>query len=151
MNQRNILILSVVLNVLFIGLLFYVKKDAHSQAQKHVSKVMENVNHQLKQAGEINVNNNVLWELVIDIKDAKDKSLTNVTRLAKSKRLPNRENEEAFLAVDAASVEGKKARRIGWGKYNIVVTFNDRDIVESIDIDDLLGKLVNQENEEDEE
>lgn len=150
MNQRNILILSLVLNVLFIGLLFYVKKDAHSQAQKHVTKVMENVNNQLRQVSEINSNNNVLWELVIDIKDAKDQSISNVTRLAKSKRLPNRAAEEAFLAVDAASVEGKKARRIGWGKYYIVVTFDAKDNVSSIDVDDLLGKTIGQSDAEEE-
>jgi hypothetical protein len=140
MNLKNGLILSILFNIGLIALIVFVKKDAHAQAQDFVKSAMERSNSQLRQAAEIQKNNIVLWELVLQIMEAEDKSIANVTRLAKAMRLPDRENEKAYLTVDATSLEGNKARRIGWEKYNILVTFDDKNQVLDINADDLLGK-----------
>ena len=140
MNMRNALIFSILMNIGLFGLVFYVKHNITQQAQTAVKAKQEKAAEQVRQAGEIFVNNNLLWEIYVEIMESSDKSLTNVTRIAKSKRIPNRKDELAFLAIDATSVDGQKARRIGWEKYNMLVVFDAKDNVAKIDVNDLLGK-----------
>lgn len=140
MNMRGGLILSILMNIGLFVLVFYVKHNITQQAQDAVKKKQTIAAEQVRQAGEIFVNNNLLWELYVEINQSPDKSIAGVTKLAKSKRIPNREDEKAFLAIDATSVDGQKARRIGWEKYSMMVIFNAKDQVESINVDDLLGK-----------
>lgn len=139
MNMKNGLIFSVLFNLGLIALIFYVKSNATSQAQEFVKSFQEKANSQLKQAAEIKANNDVLWEMVMEIMES-DGSLASVTRIAKTKRLPNRENEEAFLAISATTVDGLKARHIGWEKYSVTATFDKKDQLVKLNVDDLLGR-----------
>ncbi|HSQ41507.1 MAG TPA: hypothetical protein VLM37_04420 [Fibrobacteraceae bacterium] len=140
MNLKTGLLASILMNVLLVSLVFYVKHNITEQAQEAVKKKQEIAASQVKQAGEIFKNNNVLWDLVVSIYNLNDKSLTEITKLAKAARLPDRADEKAFLTITATSVDGAKARRIGWEKYSILLTFNAKDKLASLNVDDLLGK-----------
>ena len=140
MDAKKGLLASLVLNMMLLFLVFYVKHNVTAQAQEAVKKKQEAANEMVRQAGEIFVNNNVLWDLVINIQKSPDKSVAGITKLAKAARLPNRKDEAAFLVFQPTSVGGKKARLIGWDKYNFTVVFDDKDNMADINVDDLLGK-----------
>lgn len=140
MNMRNGLIFSILMNIGLFALVFYVKSNITQQAKDAVKAKQEKAAEQVRQAGEIFVNNNLLWELYVEIMESSDKSIGNVTKLAKAKRIPGRKDEAAFLTISATSVNGNKARRIGWEKYSLTVIFDSKDNVAKIDANDLLGK-----------
>jgi hypothetical protein len=140
MNAKNGLILSIMMNIGLLVLVFYVKHNITQQAKEAVKAKQTIAAEQVRQAGEIYVNNNLLWETYIEINKSADKSIAGVTRIVKAKRIPGREAEKAFLLLEATSVDGQKARRIGWEKYSMTAVFNDKDQLADIDVDDLLGK-----------
>ena len=140
MDLKKALWISIVINIGLLVMIFVVKHNITAQAQDAVKKKQEIAAEDVRQAGEIFTNNNVLWELVMEIQNGSDKSLANVTRLAKAKRLPGRKDEKAFLIFETTKVNGQNARRIGWEKYSIVATFDDKENLAQLNVDDLLGK-----------
>jgi len=148
MSLKQGLIASIIINVMLMVLIFYVKKDAHQQAKDYVKPIVENANSQLNQAREIQINNSLLWELIMEIQESPDKSLAAVTKMAKDKRIPEQKDEKAFLAIDATTIDGHKARRIGWEKYSFIVIFDEKDNVAKLNVDDLLGKATPVTNAE---
>lgn len=140
MNAKNGLIFSLLMNVGLLVLVFYVKHNITQQAKDAVKAKQTIAAEQVRQAGEIYVNNNLLWETYVEIYKSEDKSIAGITRIVKAKRIPGREAEKAFLLLEATSVNGNKARRIGWEKYSMTAVFNEKDQLLDINVDDLLGK-----------
>lgn len=140
MNLKTGLIASILMNIALLSLVFYVKHNITEQAKDAVKGKQEKFAEQSRQVGEIFDNNNLLWELVFDIQNSPDKSIANVITLAKDKRLKNRENEKAMLLIEATTLKGQKARRIGWEKYSFMTTFDAKDNLVAINVDDLLGR-----------
>jgi len=159
MNQKNLLIASVVLNVLLIALVFFVKQNATGQAQEIAKKAQERASYQIGQARDNIDNNNVLWSLIDSTWKSQDKSVAAVKRIAGALKLPRcggkacaGSEDEARLKVDgpSPSVDNPKERilRIGWGstknsiKYAFSIVYNDKDRFVTIDASDLLGKTL---------
>ncbi|GEM_PF-3365009 len=141
MNMKTGLILSIVINIILAVLIGYVKKDAHQQAKDYVKPILENAKLYVNQENEIRDNNAVIWDMTIQFINEPSKDLTTLTRIAKAVRLPGKENEAAFLKIEATSVEGKKARKIGWEKRSITFVFDEKDQLVQIDAKDILNQL----------
>lgn len=139
MSLKNGLIMSIVLNVLFVVLMFHIKNNAHNQAKDFVQRSVEPMRDELRQVGVVYANNQLLWELLVKVLDS-DRTLRTATQLAKEVRLPNREGEKAFLKIEPFNANGQKGRRIGWEKYTIDLIFDDNDRLVSYSIEDIMDR-----------
>jgi len=167
MNQRNLLIASIILNVLLIALIFVVKQNATGQAKDIAKKAQERASFQIGQARDNIENNNVLWAIIDSTWKSQDRSVAAIKRLANSQKLPRcggkdctGNEDEARLKVDGPSpTQDPKIRilRIGWGsgrtsvKYAFNVIYNERDRFVTIDSGDLLGKTLATEDDDESE
>jgi len=165
MNQRNLLIASVVLNVLLIALVFFVKQNAIGQAQEIATKAQERASYQIGQARDNIDNNNVLWSLIDSTWKSQDRSVAAVKRMANALKLPRcggkacaGSEDEARLKVDgpapAADDPKKRILRVGWGssrtsiKYAFNIVYGEKERFLTIDASDLLGKTTGDSAEE---
>lgn len=143
MNMRNIMIASLILNVMLIALVFMVKKNATDQAQTYVKKVNTAA---VKVVGDLKdkyENNTVMWSMIVELQNSPDKSKAAVKRLADSKKLPRCngkacEGDEARVSAAISNVAGKKNVKVGWGGYHFVVNYDDKDSFTGIDTQGLL-------------
>jgi len=143
MNMRNIMIASLVLNLMLAGLVFMVKKNATDQAQTYVKKVNSAA---VKVVGDLKdkyENNTLLWSIAAEIQTSSDKSKAAVKRLVDSKRLPRCngkpcDGDQARLSTEISNAAGKKSVKVGWGGYNFVVKYSDADVFTGIDYQGML-------------
>lgn len=145
MNMRNIMIASLILNVMLIALVFMVKKNATDQAKEYVKMKIEPMQDQVRQAADIHANNKVLWSMVTELQVSPDKSKAAVKRLADSRKreLCNGkpcEGDQARLSAVISNTAGKKNVKVGWGLYSFTVNYDDKDVYTGINLDDLLDK-----------
>ncbi|MCL2260332.1 MAG: hypothetical protein FWC15_03145 [Fibromonadales bacterium] len=154
MNQKKILIASVVVNVLLIGLIFMVKGNAQQQAQEFVKETQEKTKYQIGQVNDNIQNNNLLWSIVDSTWKSKDKSRAFVKKLADSQKVPrcNGKNcsgneDEARLRTSISNNANDRSITVGWGssgktsiKYSFKVIYDEKERFLTIDVNDLLGK-----------
>jgi hypothetical protein len=161
MNQKNLLIISVIANVFLIVLVFFVKKNATSQAQEFVKPKLEKAAYQIAQVKDITDNNNLLWTLIDSTWKSPDKSKAFVKKLAEMQRVPRCNGkacagteDEAKLRAVIADKATDRSITVGWGsgkdniKYSFKVIYNDKGNFATIDASDLLGKSSAQGAEE---
>jgi hypothetical protein len=151
MNQKNIMLASIVLNVMLIGLIFMVKGNATKQAQEFVKPIQEKAKYQIAQVKDITDNNNLLWTLVDSTWKSPDKSKAFVKKLADSQKLPRCSGkacagDEARLKTSVVSNAQERSITVGWGegrggyKYWFKVIYDAKDKFLTIDANDLLGR-----------
>jgi len=136
MDLKKGLLISIIINLGLLVMIFVVKHNVTAQAQTQVKTMVGLV----RQQNEIFANNTLLWGLVAEAYKSSDHSLVTFTKLAKDKRLPGRKDEKAFLQFETVKQNGLNARRVGWEKYSIMATFDAKDNLVDINVDDLLGK-----------
>ncbi|MCL2284233.1 MAG: hypothetical protein FWC26_13030 [Fibromonadales bacterium] len=169
MNKKNLFIISVALNVGLIGLIFFVKSDAKSQAQETVTKQCVPMQEAAKQCNDIVQNNNVLWSLIDTTWKSPDQSKAFVKKLADSHKVPRcsgkacaGSEEEARLKTIISDNEQDRSIKVGWGsgkdkiKYAFKVYYTKdkktgKETFVTIDANDLIGKAPDQGSEEPEE
>lgn len=152
MNIKNVMVASLVLNLMLVGLIFMVKGNAADQAQEYVKSKVEPMKEQVRQAGDIYENNKVLWSMVTTLLTSPDQSKAAVKRLADSQKRVRCngkpcEGDEARLAVEISNATGKKFAKVGWGLYSFTVNYDDKDKFVGINLDDLLDKSAVVESE----
>jgi len=158
MNQKNILIVSIIANVFLIVLIFYVKKNATAQAQEFVKPRLEKASYQIAQVKDITDNNNLLWSLIDSTWKNPDKSKAFVKKLAETQKVPRcggkacaGTEDEAKLRAVISDKATDRSITVGWGsgkdniKYSFKVIYDDKGNFVTIDANDLLGKSNSQE------
>lgn len=138
MNMRNVMIASIVLNVMLIALIFMVKKNATDQAQAYVKKVNSAAVKVVGDTKDKYENNMLMWSMVVELQNSPDKSKAAVKRLADSKKLPRCsgkpcEGDEARVKAEISNVIGKKNVKVGWGGYFFTVNYDDKDNFTGLD------------------
>ncbi|GHV16652.1 hypothetical protein AGMMS49938_16860 [Fibrobacterales bacterium] len=159
MNQKNLLIASVILNVGLLVLIFLVKGNVTKQAQEHVKKTLENSKFQMAQVSDNIQNNNLLWSLVDSTWKSSDKSIAFVKKLADASKLPRCsgkpcEGDAARLTTTNSKITGGREFVVRGGRYFFKVIYDAKDKFVSIDASDLLGKsapVVEQDDSDEEE
>jgi len=149
MNQRNILIASIVLNVAFLIFFLMLKSNITSQAQEAVDKIK---NREM-QVIDNYLNNNLLWTIIDSTWKSEDKSKAFVKRFAESQKLPRCNGKKCTGTEDGATLktiisDNAKDRSItvGWGnrkneiKFFFKVVYDENGNFVTIDANDLLGK-----------
>lgn len=157
MNQKNLLIASVIANVLLIVLIFVVKKDAADQAKETVTKKCVPMQEAARQCNDIVQNNNLLWAIIDSTWKSPDKSKAFVKKFADSQKLPRCNGkfctgteDEARLKTIISNNAKERSITVGWGsgkdniKYSFKVIYDDKDNFASMHINDLLGKTSNE-------
>lgn len=158
MNLKNFKMVSLILNVMFLGMIIYVRNYNISQADDRIAKLIPQKNVYLAMHQSYFKSNVFLAQLAIDIK-ASDGSLKNVTRLIKKVQLPDRQSEDAYLTMISKAVADPesdnpkdmlKARNISWVEktkgakgeryYSFDVAFNKDDKLVVMDIEPLFWK-----------
>ena len=137
MNNSKLINIALIITVVgLLGLVMYVKKDSAQQAKDYVKKTLDAVDKKLKADKELRLNNNLLWELVIDLKDGKQdrKSIIKKAKLFQAKH-----KENINLSITAVK-ENTAHWSIGWEKVQFEIFFNKRGNLESMNLDQLLGK-----------
>jgi type II secretory pathway pseudopilin PulG len=161
MNQKNLLIVSVIVIVALFVALFAVKKNAKAKAQEEVTKRCLPMQEAARQANDIVLNNNVLWSLIDSTWKSPDKSKAFVKKLAETQKLPRCNGkpcagteDEAKLRTIISDKATDRSITVGWGsgkdniKYFFKVIYDDKGSFATIDANDLLGKSASQETEE---
>jgi len=161
MNQKNLMIISIIANVFLIVLIFYVKKNATAQAQEFVKPIQEKARYQIAQVRDITDNNNLLWTLIDNTWKSPDKSKAFVKKLAETQKVPRCSGKPCAGTEDEAKlravISDKTADRsitVGWGsgkdniKYSFKVIYDEKGNFTTIDANDLLGKSSSQGTEE---
>jgi type II secretory pathway pseudopilin PulG len=160
MNQKNLLIVSIIAIVGLIVLVFVVKKGAATQAQKTVTEKCQPMQEAARQANDLVLNNNVLWSLIDSTWKSPDKSKGFVKKLAETQKLPRcngkpctETEDEAKLRAVISDKVGDRSIKVGWGsgkdniKYFFKVIYDEKGNFSTIDANDLLGKSSSQESQ----
>jgi len=161
MNKKNLFIVSLIANIGLIVLIFFVKKNATTQAQEFVKPILEKTKYQIAQVKDITENNNLLWTLIDSTWKSPDKSKAFVKKLAETQKVPRcggkdctGSEDEAKLRAVIADKATDRSITIGWGsgkdniKYSFKVFYDDKGKFVTIDANDLLGKTSSRGAEE---
>jgi len=149
-------------------LLFTVSCEAENRTkcqiefQKEVAEISEKANFQIRQAKDIIDNNNLLWALVDSIWKSQDKSKDFVKKLADSQKLPRCSGRpctrnDARLKTSSMSNALERSLTIGWGQgrggyqYWFKILYDPKDRFVTIDVNDLLGRNIQNVEVEEEE
>ena len=148
MNAKTGLTASIILNIAFLGLIFYVKGNASSQAKEFVEKRVTAYEKMFFEKNEAMLKNGLMWELVADLKTSSTKKQA-VTFIKKFVSASNAlvASKNADKVEKAKSKGSKKAVKtlkedfynqssgntwtIGWGsnlKNSIAIEFNKKKI-----------------------
>jgi len=140
MKGKNILIVSLVFNALMVALLIFFKGEAQSQAKEHVAKVSEEVNASVYSATEARLNNNVLWQLAIDLLDAGDLNAVQAKKMISETTFPpvKSDGESKPLVLEESQDAGKTVLKFGWEKAMVQLRFNNKGGLDSLDYSELL-------------
>ncbi len=125
---------TLVLTILgLLGLVFYVKSHSEQQAKDYVAGTMKKVEYKLKQDKEIMENNNILWELVLKIKDASS-DRKEIIGLCKKYAATHKE------VISIQATKGVEEWTVGWSKVNVKLSFTKSGKLTKMDLNQLLGK-----------
>lgn len=140
MKGKNILIVSLVFNVLMVVLLIFFKGEAQSQAKEHVAKVSEEVNVSVYAVTEARLNTNVLWQLAIDLLDAGDLNVSQAKKMISETTFPpvKSDGESKPLLLDESQDAGITVIHFGWEKAMVHLRFDKKGALDSLDYSELL-------------
>jgi hypothetical protein len=149
MNQRNILIASIIANIALFAFIFIAKENVKDQAQKQINKL----NHIIAQTTDNYHNNALLWSMIDSTWKSQDKSKTFVKKLAESQKLTSCKGKPCTEATNEAQLKTvirndakERSIMVGWGsgkdkiKYSFKVIYDDENNFANIDINELLDQ-----------
>ena len=148
MNAKTGLIASLILNIAFLALIFYVKGNANSQAKEFVEKRINAYEKIFSKKDEAMLKNGLMWELVADLKSSSTKKQAvtfikkfvasanaivaskNVAEVEKAKSKKSKKAAKT-LEEDFYNQSNGSTWTIGWGskiKNSIAIKFNKKKI-----------------------
>ena len=148
MNAKTGLIASLILNIAFLALIFYVKGNANSQAKEFVEKRINAYEKIFSKKDEAMLKNGLMWELVADLKSSSTKKQAvtfikkfvasanaivaskNVAEVEKAKSKKSKKAVQT-LEEDFYNQSSGSTWNIGWGsdiKNSITIKFNKKKI-----------------------
>jgi hypothetical protein len=148
MNAKTGLIASLILNIAFLALIFYVKGNASSQAKKFVEKRTTAYEKRFFEKDEVILKNGLMWELAMDLKTSSTKKQAvtfikkfvasanaivaskNVAEVEKAKYKKSKKAAKT-MEEDFYNQSNGSTWTIGWGskiKNSIAIKFNKKKI-----------------------
>jgi hypothetical protein len=148
MNAKTGLIASLILNIAFLALIFYVKGNASSQAKKFVEIRINAYEKLFFEKDEVMLKNGLMWELVADLKSSSTKKqavtfikkfVASANAIVASKNVDEVEKAKSKKSKKAAKTleedfynqPSGSTWTIGWGsdiKNSITIKFNKKKI-----------------------
>lgn len=131
MKGKNVLIISIIVNIALIALMLFVKAETTEQAKVKLSKFNETFNNFIYSVDEIRYKNDALWKLSINAYDT-DKSFKAIKELASKTNFPGikkagkNAEEPSPIPMTISEVKADNATnlKVGWEKYSIVFEFD---------------------------
>ncbi len=128
------LILSILVNIMLFAAIFFVKADAHEQAQNFVKEKMEKANEIVSNANKVHSYNTLLFQLANEIHSSKSKNKKDIIRQIKTFV---KSNTDKAALTEAYDPQDKNLWKVGWTSYSFKVEF-DGNKFKSIDISGML-------------
>ena len=136
---KKVVLISVLTNIFFFGLLLYVKYDSKEQAFQFIHETELKSERIVNEFNKIHQYNNILWELAVEIaKGPQDKKSV----ILKCREWENKYKDQIELDISLSSkIPGINAWRVGWDRYALYLEFDENSQLKNIILDDLLDRL----------